>query len=190
MKSKPKNKGKPFVPQQKKRNLANISAEVLFAQKLAANEPVTRNRAVKKLKKWLAVRDVLSLDEMLRLWKGLHYCFWMSDKPLIQEELAEAISSLIQVFGSDSENATNFIETGLVTEGRCLCSTTGGVVSHRKELIQCIALQAHKHAAFSPLRSGCLKMTPEVTKTDIIQLVCQWGHLLVLRLAVTLARQS
>ena len=34
-------------------------------------------------------------SEMLRLWKGLHYCFWMSDKPLIQEELADKIASLM-----------------------------------------------------------------------------------------------
>jgi ribosomal RNA-processing protein 1 len=32
---------------------------------------------------------------MMRLWKGLHYCFWMSDKPLVQEELAEAIGSMV-----------------------------------------------------------------------------------------------
>ena len=30
-------------------------------------------------------------EEIMRIWKGLHYCFWMSDKPLVQEELAETI---------------------------------------------------------------------------------------------------
>ena len=34
-------------------------------------------------------------DELLKLWKGLFYCMWMSDKPLIQEDLAETIASLI-----------------------------------------------------------------------------------------------
>ena len=37
-------------------------------------------------------------SEMLRLWKGLHYCFWMSDKPLVQEELAGKIATLIHCF--------------------------------------------------------------------------------------------
>ena len=56
-------------------------------------------RAVKKLKKWLQVRDeLLTSDEILRVWKGLHYCFWMSDKPLVQEELAESISSFVHCF--------------------------------------------------------------------------------------------
>ena len=24
------------------------------------------------------------VDEMMKLWRGLHYCMWMSDKPLVQ----------------------------------------------------------------------------------------------------------
>ena len=28
-------------------------------------------------------------SELLKLWKGLFYCMWMSDKPLVQEELAK-----------------------------------------------------------------------------------------------------
>lgn len=37
---------------------------------------------------------------MMRLWKGLFYCMWMSDKPLIQEDLAESISQLVHSFDS------------------------------------------------------------------------------------------
>ena len=87
------------MPDQKKRKLNQVSPEILFAQKLAANDPTIRNRAVKKLKKWLTVRnELMTGEEILRIWKGLHYCFWMSDKPLVQEELAESISSLIHCF--------------------------------------------------------------------------------------------
>ena len=43
-------------------------------------------------------KPTFNSSEMLRLWKGLHYCFWMSDKPLVQEELAEKIASLIHCF--------------------------------------------------------------------------------------------
>jgi len=117
MKARPKNKGKKFVPQQKKRKLSVVSPEVLFAQKLAANDPIQRNRAVKKLQKWLQLRgSLLTKEEIMRIWKGLHYCFWMSDKPLIQEELAETIGHLIHCF--PGENALVFIECGLITEGR------------------------------------------------------------------------
>lgn len=119
MKSKSKNKGKRNAPQQKKRNMKVVTPEVLFAQKLAANDPILRNRAVKKLQKWLKLRsDQLSQDEILRIWKGLHYCFWMSDKPLIQEELAETIGHLIHCFNAGSDQGLMFAEAGLITEGR------------------------------------------------------------------------
>ena len=52
-------------------------------------------------------RPAFQLD-MLRLWKGLHYCFWMSDKPLVQEELAENISNIVHCF--DCEKALLYLE--------------------------------------------------------------------------------
>lgn len=33
--------------------------------------------------------------EMMKLWKGLFYTFWMSDKPDIQEELAIALAGMV-----------------------------------------------------------------------------------------------
>lgn len=37
-------------------------------------------------------------ENFLRLWKGLFYSMWMSDKPLIQEKLAEDIASTVNCF--------------------------------------------------------------------------------------------
>lgn len=37
-------------------------------------------------------------QDFLRLWKGLFYCMWMSDKPLIQEQLSENMASLVYCF--------------------------------------------------------------------------------------------
>ena len=92
--------------------------EVQFAQKLAANDPTMRNKAVKKLKKWFAARqEPFSESEMMRLWKGLYYCFWMSDKPLVQEELAENISSFVPSFNSPDASLL-FIKCFLLTMGR------------------------------------------------------------------------
>merc|ERR1711944_291734 len=42
----------------------------------------------------------------------------MSDKPLVQKELAETISSFVHCFTLESSNAVLFIEAGLLTEGR------------------------------------------------------------------------
>ena len=40
---------------------------------------------MRKLRAWLRSRDGdLGEEEILRIWKGLFYCFWMSDKPLVQ----------------------------------------------------------------------------------------------------------
>ena len=36
--------------------------EIQFAQKLASNDPIMRNRAVKKLKKWLEARSLTDAD--------------------------------------------------------------------------------------------------------------------------------
>ncbi|KAL3887130.1 hypothetical protein ACJMK2_027084 [Sinanodonta woodiana] len=80
------------------------SAEVHFAQRLASNEKKTRDKAVKKLKKYLQAKSStkgdggFSEDDLLKMWKGLHYCMWMQDKPIIQEELSDTLSSLLHIF--------------------------------------------------------------------------------------------
>ena len=61
--------------------------------------------------------EAFSEAEMMRLWKGLYYCFWMSDKPLVQEELAESISSFIKCFHSQ-DSSLLFIQSFLQTFGR------------------------------------------------------------------------
>ncbi|KAM4558257.1 ribosomal RNA processing protein 1 homolog B isoform 2-T2 [Odontesthes bonariensis] len=77
--------------------------EVQLAQRLASNEKPVRSRAMKKLRKYISVRSQreaggFSGDELLKLWKGLFYCLWMQDKPLLQEELSNQISTLIHSF--------------------------------------------------------------------------------------------
>ncbi|CAH1263036.1 RRP1B [Branchiostoma lanceolatum] len=82
----------------KKRGQAR-APEVKFAQHLAANEKKVRDKAVKKLRQWLEARSQakggFEEDDMLKIWKGLFYCMWMSDKPLVQEELAKTMSNLL-----------------------------------------------------------------------------------------------
>ncbi|KAM7380948.1 hypothetical protein PAMP_004213 [Pampus punctatissimus] len=79
--------------------------EVQFAQRLASNEKPVRTKAVKKLRKYINGRSQkatggFTSNELLKLWKGLFYCLWMQDKPLLQEELSNLISSLIHSFHS------------------------------------------------------------------------------------------
>nr|XP_006989514.1 ribosomal RNA processing protein 1 homolog A isoform X1 [Peromyscus maniculatus bairdii] len=80
-----------------------LPPEIQLAQRLAGNEQVTRDRAVRKLRKYIMARTQRTAggftpDELLKIWKGLFYCMWMQDKPLQQEELGRTISQLIHAF--------------------------------------------------------------------------------------------
>ncbi|NWW74358.1 RRP1B protein, partial [Climacteris rufus] len=96
--------------------------EVQFAQRLAANEKRIRDRALKKLRGYIGVRTQrpaggFSQEELLKIWKGLFYCMWMQDKPLLQEELGGNISQLIHVF-QNTEAQHLFIQTFWQTMNR------------------------------------------------------------------------
>lgn len=53
----------------------------------------------------------------MRLWKGLYYAMWMSDKPLVQEELAEDLGGLLHLFATP-EVSLQFYEIFLETMNR------------------------------------------------------------------------
>jgi ribosomal RNA-processing protein 1 len=55
----------------------------------------TRDKAVKGLAAFLSSQDGLPPTEMAKLWKGIFYCFWMSDKPLVQQALASELAELL-----------------------------------------------------------------------------------------------
>ncbi|XP_005375839.1 PREDICTED: ribosomal RNA processing protein 1 homolog B [Chinchilla lanigera] len=90
-------------------------AEIQFAQRLASSEKGVRDRAVRKLRQYLSVKTQretggFSQEELLKIWKGLFYCMWVQDEPLLQEELANTISQLIHVV-NNSEAQHLFIQT-------------------------------------------------------------------------------
>ncbi|XP_008277655.1 ribosomal RNA processing protein 1 homolog B [Stegastes partitus] len=93
--------------------------EIQFAQRLASNERPIRTKALKKLRKYINARSQRAAggftgDELLKLWKGLFYCLWMQDKPLLQEELSKQISNLIHSFG-DTDKQLLYLESFLLT---------------------------------------------------------------------------
>ncbi|CAL9689792.1 unnamed protein product [Knipowitschia caucasica] len=95
--------------------------EVQFAQRLASNEKPVRRKALKKLRGYLNARSRtqsgFSEEELLKLWKGLFYCLWMQDKPLLQEELSTQISGLLHHFHNYSSQLL-FFQTFLTTMKR------------------------------------------------------------------------
>ncbi|XP_035773244.1 ribosomal RNA processing protein 1 homolog [Anopheles albimanus] len=98
-----------------------ISQEIKFARALAGNDAKLRRKVLKNLETWLTTRSqstfVFSDADFLRLWKGLFYCMWMSDKPLVQEELAESLGALVRCFQHDVPVALQFFKAFLVTMG-------------------------------------------------------------------------
>uniref|UniRef100_G3U4I9 Ribosomal RNA processing 1B n=1 Tax=Loxodonta africana TaxID=9785 RepID=G3U4I9_LOXAF len=97
-------------------------AEIQFAQRLASNEKGIRDRAVRKLRQYISVKTQretggFSQEELLKIWKGLFYCMWVQDEPLLQEELANTISQLVHVV-NNSEAQHLFIQTFWQTMNR------------------------------------------------------------------------
>lgn len=89
-----------------------IAQQIKIARSLASNDLRQRTKQLKKLKKWFNLRANSSYpfsdDDFLRVWKGLYYCMWMSDKPLVQEGLAEDFGSLLPCFGKPEVSAQFF----------------------------------------------------------------------------------
>ncbi|XP_014305607.1 ribosomal RNA processing protein 1 homolog A-like [Myotis lucifugus] len=101
-----------------------LPPEIQLVQRLAGNEQVTRDRAVRKLRKYIVARTQRAAcgfthDELLKVWKGLFYCMWMQDKPLLQVELGRTISQLVHAFQT-TEAQSNCI--GVISGGEYLPS--------------------------------------------------------------------
>ncbi|XP_014270200.1 ribosomal RNA processing protein 1 homolog isoform X2 [Halyomorpha halys] len=98
-----------------KEELLSVAQEIAFAKALASNDKSLRDRALKKLKRWFSIKSTqespgirFTEEGFMRIWKGLFYCIWMSDKPLVQEECVENISNLIHCF-LELEDVQKFI---------------------------------------------------------------------------------
>ncbi|KAL3427974.1 Ribosomal RNA-processing protein 1-like protein [Phlyctema vagabunda] len=71
-----------------------------FVKQLAANDRPTRDKALQSLRTYLSGRRDLPALELLKLWKGLFYCMWMSDRPRTQQQLANDLAALVSVLPS------------------------------------------------------------------------------------------
>ena len=88
--------------------------DLALARRLVDVDKMARGRALKKFRQWLDAKASLSLLrascgeadtnavftelDMLKIMKAIYFCMWHADKPLIQEELAKNLASLIHVF--------------------------------------------------------------------------------------------
>ncbi|KAH8425967.1 ribosomal RNA processing 1 family protein [Aspergillus melleus] len=63
-----------------------------FVKELASSDRRTRDKATESLTLFLRSKTDLSLLDLLKLWKGLFFCFYHSDRPLTQQALARNLS--------------------------------------------------------------------------------------------------
>ncbi|KAI5808977.1 hypothetical protein DFH27DRAFT_542025 [Peziza echinospora] len=83
-------------------------AQTPFLKQLAANDRPTRDAAVSALRTYLGGKRVFSKVELLKLWKGLFYCMWMSDRPRTQQRLAMDLAGLVTTMRTHT--AITFLE--------------------------------------------------------------------------------
>merc|ERR1712070_846823 len=70
-----------------------------LARALVNPDKQIRDKTVVALQTYIeSLHKNFSELDMLKLWKALFYCFWYSDKALIQQEVAEELSKLIHTF--------------------------------------------------------------------------------------------
>ncbi|GMM32910.1 Rrp1 protein [Saccharomycopsis crataegensis] len=69
-------------------------SETTFVKKLASNERPVRESAIEALKQYLSRDKKLSLLKYQKLWKGLYYSMWFSDRPRPQQRLAMVLGKL------------------------------------------------------------------------------------------------
>ena len=55
-----------------------------FARALGSTDYLTREKGVQALTRWLTRKDDLLETDLVKIWKGLFYCFWHSDKAPVQ----------------------------------------------------------------------------------------------------------
>lgn len=72
-----------------------VEGDSAFARALASSDYHTRAKGWKALQIWLQTRQELRLDEVMKMWRGILFCFWHSDKAHVQEELANQLAHIM-----------------------------------------------------------------------------------------------
>ncbi|KAF2804830.1 nucleolar protein-like protein NOP52 variant [Mytilinidion resinicola] len=75
--------------------MATTAQNTPFIKQFASSDKRIRDKALDSLRTFLSGRSGIEEIELLKLWKGLFYCMWMSDKPLVQQRLAVDLASLV-----------------------------------------------------------------------------------------------
>ncbi|KAJ6797264.1 ribosomal RNA processing protein 1-like protein [Iris pallida] len=88
-----------------------------MAKRLASCNSTSRDRAVRQLSSWFpSAAASLSDAELAKIWKGLFYCVWHSDKLPAQLALINSLSSLVGTL--DPPSSLRYLDAFLATVRR------------------------------------------------------------------------
>lgn len=79
-----KTKQKPLLERAPKQQQATEDGNSKFARALGSTDYATREKGVQALSKFLIYKKELPELDIMKLWKGLFFCFWHSDKVAVQ----------------------------------------------------------------------------------------------------------
>ena len=65
-------------------SLAGAHGDSKFARALGSVDFHTREAGLRAMAAWLSRRGVVEESDLLKLWKGVFYCFWHSDSAPVQ----------------------------------------------------------------------------------------------------------
>jgi ribosomal RNA-processing protein 1 len=63
-----------------------------FARALGSTDYGTREKGLQALSRFLVHKDSMSELDMMKLWKGVFFCFWHSDKVPVQVRSTSCLS--------------------------------------------------------------------------------------------------
>lgn len=81
-----------------------------LVKQLASNSRITRENALNSLKKYLITRNLKTnkQSQFDKLWKGLYFAMWFSDKPRPQQILANELGELHLLYLNDSDDQLSY----------------------------------------------------------------------------------
>ncbi|KAH6888526.1 nucleolar protein,Nop52-domain-containing protein [Thelonectria olida] len=75
--------------------MATHESQMPFIRNLASSDRKLRTAALESLQTFLASRPSLAESDAQKLWKGLFYALWMTDRPIPQQRLATDLADLL-----------------------------------------------------------------------------------------------
>ncbi|KAF1814338.1 hypothetical protein P152DRAFT_383245, partial [Eremomyces bilateralis CBS 781.70] len=77
--------------------MASSTQNAPFLKELASSNKKSRDGALESLRRFLRSRAEIDEIEFQKLWKGLFFCMWMSDRAKAQQTLANDLAELVNV---------------------------------------------------------------------------------------------